>query len=97
MLSTEADERLAAIARSESLHPCEEEGCDEPAVARSLCRRHYARRLYQERKERLGVTGSGSSNRLRMEELLWQRRSRPRRSGRSFVASVLTAWRRPLL
>lgn len=33
---------------------CEEPDCTEPALARNLCRRHYARKLYQERKARLG-------------------------------------------
>ena len=33
---------------------CEEPGCSDPALARNLCRRHYARKLYQEHKGRVG-------------------------------------------
>jgi hypothetical protein len=57
-ISSEADEQLAALARAETAaHACEEAGCTEPALARSLCRRHYSRQLYQERKERVGAHG----------------------------------------
>lgn len=43
---------------------CEEPGCQEPSLARNLCRKHYARRLYQERKARLGA-GSALAPRRR--------------------------------
>lgn len=52
-----ANDDAAQIARAEEMRPCIEEGCTEAAVSRNLCRRHYARKLYQERKERLGATG----------------------------------------
>jgi len=57
-VTTEADEQLAALARAEAAaRACEEPGCSDPALARNLCRRHYSRRLYQERKDRLGAQG----------------------------------------
>lgn len=34
---------------------CEEEGCFARPVARNLCRKHYARQMYQERKKRSSV------------------------------------------
>jgi hypothetical protein len=52
----ESDE-LAEIARAESTRPCIEDGCTESAVSRNLCRKHYARKLYQERRERIGAHG----------------------------------------
>lgn len=48
---------------TEGARQCEEQGCTEPSLARSLCRRHYARKLYQERKERLGTGASAPRRR----------------------------------
>ena len=50
-------EMLAEIARTEATRPCIEDGCTESAVSRNLCRKHYARKLYQERRERVGAHG----------------------------------------
>ncbi len=44
--------RQAVAARRVS---CSENGCEDRAVARGLCRRHYSSRLYYERKERRAV------------------------------------------
>jgi hypothetical protein len=41
--------RQAVAARRVS---CSEDGCEDRAVARGLCRKHYSSRLYYERKER---------------------------------------------
>jgi hypothetical protein len=58
-VDSEVQEQVA-----EGTRVCIEAGCGEPSLARSLCRRHYARKLYQERKARLGV-GSVSAPRHR--------------------------------
>jgi hypothetical protein len=57
------------VATRASSRLCEEAGCGEPALARNLCRRHYARKLYQERKARQG-TGTGSVPRRRIRAQL---------------------------
>ena len=44
---------------------CKDPGCTEPALARNLCRRHYARKLYQERKGRQGTVRAAAAPRRR--------------------------------
>ena len=56
-------ENEAFVEAVEGARTCAEQGCGEPSLARSLCRRHYARKLYQERKERLGTGSTGAPRR----------------------------------
>jgi hypothetical protein len=55
---------VAEVSAPTGTRTCEEPGCQEPSLARNLCRKHYARRLYQERKARQG-TGSPPAPRRR--------------------------------
>jgi hypothetical protein len=57
---------VEAIVLERTRH-CEEAGCPEPALARNLCRKHYARKLYQERKQRQDVGGALPRRRARRE------------------------------
>ena len=50
----EAEEAELLVSRT-----CEDEGCKRRAVARGLCRRHYARLTYRERRERQGFVTKG--------------------------------------
>lgn len=61
ILRRDAESQIAAErAEAEELanihRPCGDPGCGRQAVARGLCRRHYARLTYRERRERMGVT-----------------------------------------
>lgn len=57
------DEKREAEELANVLRPCDEPGCDRQAVARGLCRRHYARLTYRERRERQGATVSPRAER----------------------------------
>lgn len=66
-LRRELEEQIsAAKAEAEELasltRPCAEEICDRQAVARGLCRRHYARLTYKERRERQGASVTPRAN-----------------------------------
>lgn len=41
----------------DGLRTCQEQGCPRRAIARALCRKHYARTVYQERKARQSTGG----------------------------------------
>lgn len=61
ILKRDAEAQIAAErAEAEELaniqRPCGDPGCGRQAVARGLCRRHYARLTYRERRERMGAT-----------------------------------------
>lgn len=49
-VAKEEAEEFASLTR-----PCEDPSCERQAVARGLCRRHYARLTYRERRERQGA------------------------------------------
>lgn len=51
-----ASERAEAEELANIQRPCGDLGCGRQAVARGLCRRHYARLTYRERRERMGAT-----------------------------------------
>lgn len=61
LLRREVEELAAAALEApepEALRGCVSPACPRRAVARGLCRRHYARQVYQERKARLAPVGT---------------------------------------
>ncbi len=50
-----ADEASVSEIVPPMLRDCAAPGCSAHPVARGLCRKHYARQIYQERKERQGL------------------------------------------
>lgn len=55
-------------APGEGLRRCAESGCGRRAIARGLCRRHYARQAYREKKQRASETGAEPSRESRAQE-----------------------------
>lgn len=61
---SDADDEEIALGQ----RPCAEARCERRAIARGLCRRHYARQVYQERKAREGKVVGAPRRRPRLVE-----------------------------